>query len=329
MLDNVPLLDVSGLKTEYSGRSGNTGVRVADDVSLSVKRGETLGVIGESGSGKTALALAIMRLLPRAGRTVGGRVLFDGIDLLARPESDMRNIRGRRIGMIFQDPMVALDPLFTIGDQLAEPLRRHLGLSAGEIRERSRQLLAAFGIPSPEIRLRQYPHQLSGGMLQRIVAAIALSCDPDMIIADEPTTALDPTIQAQFLDLLMKQKEMRRLSIIIVTHDFGVAAQICDTIAVMYAGRIVEKGTVRQVLKTPGHPYSKALIQTISSDRAAGKHQRRTAIPGMPPDLSQLPHGCSFAPRCSSAMPKCRDIPPPDALIEDGHRAACWLVANP
>jgi oligopeptide/dipeptide ABC transporter ATP-binding protein len=320
-----PLLQVKDLKTYIVGRDGLRVVRAVDGVTFHLNRGETLGIIGESGCGKSMTALSIMRILPASARVVSGEIRFNGEDLLAKSESEMRRLRGEQMSMILQDPMVSLDPLFTVGSQLAEPLRTHRGLGGAALAERMTELLSAVSIPSPELRLKQYPHQMSGGMLQRIVGAIAISCDPQLLIADEPTTALDPTVQAQFLDLLERLRESKHLSLIVVTHDFGVAARLCDRVMVMYAGRIVEMGSIRQIFDTPRHPYTKALLASIPDASELGARRLRS-IEGQPPDLSRLPPGCPFAPRCISVVERCRREYPPEFKFEPGHVASCWQV---
>ena len=270
-------------------------------------------------------SLSITRLLPKAAQVIGGRIDFLGENLLEKSEADMRRLRGSRISMILQDPMVSLDPLYTIGDQIAELLRIHSGLGSAEIRARAIELLTAVGISSPEMRLTQHPHEMSGGMLQRIVGAIAISCDPKLLIADEPTTALDPTVQAQFLDLLAELQEAKHLALIIVTHDFGVAARLCDRVFVMYAGKIVEQGAVREIFDNPRHPYTQALLASIPGARPSTGN-RLSTIEGQPPDLAFLPQGCAFAARCPQVKPRCRSDAPPDFTIADRHSARCWLV---
>jgi oligopeptide/dipeptide ABC transporter ATP-binding protein len=321
------LLRVKDLKTHIRGRDGQRVVKAVDGVSFDLKRGETLGIIGESGSGKTMTALSIMRILPAAASVVGGEILFNGENLLTKSEGEMRRLRGEKMSMILQDPMVSLDPLFTVGSQLAEPLRAHMGLGGAALKSRMMELLSAVSIPSPEQRLRQYPHQMSGGMLQRIVGAIAISCDPQLLIADEPTTALDPTVQAQFLDLLESLRDAKHLSVIVVTHDFGVAARLCDRVMVMYAGRIVEMGPIREIFDHPRHPYTKALLASIPDATDAGARRLRS-IEGAPPDLGSLPPGCPFAPRCPSVMERCRRDYPPEFRIATEHVASCWQVQS-
>ncbi len=319
----APLLQVEDLKIHLGDRDGLRVVRAVDGVSFAVRQGETVGLVGESGSGKTMTALAIPRLLPAAARHVTGRVLFSGQNLLEEPEHRLRERRGRDIALILQDPMVALDPVYTIGNQLAEPLRIHRGLSGAALKTRCIELLQAVGIPSPERRLDQYPYQMSGGMLQRVVAAIAMSCEPRLIIADEPTTALDPTVQAQMLDLLDELKSKTGLALLIVTHDFGVVARLCDRVLVMYAGRIVESGPVRQIFDHPRHPYTRALLDSIPG---AAERKRLRTIDGQPPDLADLPPGCAFAPRCADVQSRCRVEAPPETRFADGQTARCWLA---
>jgi oligopeptide/dipeptide ABC transporter ATP-binding protein len=280
-------------------------------------------VVGESGSGKTTLALSLLRLLPTAARIVGGAIRFEGEDLVTKPESEIRQIRGKRIAMILQDPMASLNPLFTVGDQVAEPIRIHEHATRRNAWDRARDLLAAVRIAAPAQRVREYPHQLSGGMRQRIVGAIAISCEPRLLIADEPTTSLDVTIQAQYLTLLRELQQAHGLALIFITHNLGIVAKMCDTVAVMYAGRMVESGPVRQIFNSPAHPYTKALIESIP--RLGDSTARLTAIDGQPPDPSALPPGCAFHPRCPQAMERCRAEAPPSVTVAPGQTAACWL----
>jgi peptide/nickel transport system ATP-binding protein len=309
-------------------RAGGRTIRIVDHVSLSVERGASVGIIGESGCGKTMTALSIVGLLPAGGAVTGGAIAFDGTDLRKQTEPQMRAIRGRRIAMIFQDPMVALDPLFTIGDQIGETMREHLALAPAAVRSRSIALLEAVGITAPEQRLKQYPHEMSGGMLQRIVGAIAISCDANLVIADEPTTALDPTLQAQFLDLLAGLKRERGMSVLLVTHDFGAAARLCERIVVMYAGQIVESGSTREIFDNPGHPYTRALLDAIAYGDP-GPRGRLNAIDGQPPDLADVPPACRFAPRCALADDRCRTEVPPEIELAPGHLARCWKAGSP
>jgi oligopeptide/dipeptide ABC transporter ATP-binding protein len=298
-------------------------VKAVDGLSFSLAAGESLGIIGESGSGKSMTAMSLMRLLP-ANVESSGSVVLDGEHLDNKSEAELRTIRGRRIAMILQDPMVALDPLFTIGDQIAAPLRRHLGLKGQALEQRVIELLTAVGIPAPQQRLEQYPHEMSGGMLQRVVGAIALSCDPSVLIADEPTTGLDVTVQAQFLDLLEDLQRRHNLALILITHDLGVAIRVCSRIAVMYAGRIVEAGPVDEVIERPRHPYTEALL---ASAPHMGDLRRGSlpTIPGSPPPLGELPAGCAFAARCTRVMERCRLEAPPETQ-RDGRVTRCWLA---
>jgi oligopeptide/dipeptide ABC transporter ATP-binding protein len=326
-MSEQPLLELRNVCVDVPRAGRRTPIRIVDGVSMTVARGESIGIIGESGCGKTLTALSIVRLLPAGGSVSGGTIAFDGTDLATRSEEQMRAIRGGRIAMIFQDPMVALDPLFTIGDQMDETMREHLDLPPAELRSRSIALLEAVGISDPEGRLRQHPHEMSGGMLQRIVGAIAISCNAELVIADEPTTALDPTLQAQFLELLAGLKRDRGMSVILVTHDFGAAARLCKRIVVMYAGQIVERGTTREVFESPGHPYARALIDALAYGEP-GTRGRLNAIEGQPPDLADVPPGCRFAPRCAFADDRCRTEFPPDVELAPGHVARCWKAGT-
>jgi peptide/nickel transport system ATP-binding protein len=322
------ILELRGLCVDLPNARAGASTCILNGISFSVESGETVGLIGESGCGKTMTALSIARLLPPGGAVTGGTITFEGQDLLARSESEMRAIRGGRIAMIFQDPMVALDPLFTIGDQIGETMREHLHLSRSEVRSRATALLGAVGIPAPSRRLGQYPHEMSGGMLQRVVGAIAISCDAQLLIADEPTTALDPTTQAQFLDLLAELKRDRGMSVLLVTHDFGAAARLCDRVLVMYAGQIVESGSVRQIFKAPAHPYTRALLAALEYGEP-GARRRLPVIEGQPPELSSVPAGCRFAPRCPLADDRCRTEEPPVVELGLQRDARCWKPALP
>jgi oligopeptide/dipeptide ABC transporter ATP-binding protein len=321
----APLLELQDLSTHYVSAQGTRVVRAVDEVSLSIKPGETLGIVGESGSGKSTLALTIMRVLPTAAHIVGGRMLFEGEDLLEKSDDEMRHIRGKRIAMILQDPMASLNPLFTIGNQVAEPIWVHEGASRASAWSRARDLLKSVRIPSPEARLKQYPHEMSGGMRQRIVGAIGIACGPSLLIADEPTTSLDVTIQAQYLNLLGDLQRAYGLALIFITHNLGIVAKMCDQLAVMYAGRMVEYGPVSQIFNHPAHPYTEALLRSIP--RISDSPERLLAIDGQPPDLAALPPGCAFAPRCPRAMPHCRVEAPPEFAPEPGRTARCWLAA--
>ncbi len=323
-MNGGPLLELDNLSTHYISAQGTRVVRAVDQVSLRVDAGETVGIVGESGSGKSTLALTLLRVLPPAARIVGGRMLFEGEDLVRKSDVEMREIRGKRIAMILQDPMASLNPLFSIGDQVAEPIRVHEGASRRTAWSRARDLLRAVRIPSPETRVKQYPHEMSGGMRQRIVGAIGISCEPRVLIADEPTTSLDLTIQAQYLNLLRDLQREHNLALIFITHNLGIVAKMCDRLVVMYAGRVVESGPVSRVFNAPVHPYTKALLNSIP--RMGDPDQRLTAIDGQPPDLSALPPGCAFAARCPQAMPRCRETAPPAFSPEEGRIARCWLA---
>ena len=320
----MSLLEVRHLATHYVSARGTRVTRAVDDVSFDLDVGQTLGVVGESGSGKTTLALSLLRLLPPAARIVGGEIRFQGEDLVAKPEAELRRIRGRRIAMILQDPMASLNPLFTIGDQVAEPLRVHEGTPRRGAWVRAGELLRAVRIAAPEARLGEYPHQLSGGMRQRIVGAIAISCEPRLLIADEPTTSLDLTIQAQYLNLLRELQRAHDLALIFITHNLGIVAKMCDRVAVMYAGRIVEAGPVGRIFDAPAHPYTRALLESIP--RFGDGRERLTAIDGQPPDPASLPPGCAFHPRCPYAEDRCRAEAPPEDAVAAGQVARCWLA---
>ena len=320
------LLELDRLTTRYVSARGTRVVEAVSDISFRLEAGETLGIVGESGSGKTTLALSIMRLLPPAARIGSGAVRFEGEDLVTKSEREMHRLRGKRIAMILQDPMASLNPLFTVGDQVAETLRVHEGASRRTAWTRARQLLTAVKIPAPEARVREYPHQLSGGMRQRIVGAIAISCEPRLLIADEPTTSLDVTIQAQYLNLLRELQREHGLALIFITHNLGIVARMCDRVAVMYAGRLVEIGPVRRIFDSPAHPYTRALLESIP--RLADSRARLTAIDGQPPDLAALPTGCAFHPRCPKVEDRCRREVPTDVTVAEDHRARCWLAAR-
>jgi oligopeptide/dipeptide ABC transporter ATP-binding protein len=320
-----PLLDIRRLSTHYVSARGTRVTRAVDDVTLSLDQGQTLGIVGESGSGKTTLALTLLRMLPPAARVVSGEMMFEGSDLLKKPENEMRRIRGKRIAMILQDPMMSLNPLFTVGDQVAEPIRVHEGAPRRSAWRRATELLKAVRIAAPETRVREYPHQLSGGMRQRIVGAIAISCEPRILIADEPTTSLDVTIQAQYLNLLRDLQRAHNLALIFITHNLGIVAKMCDQVAVMYAGRMVEAGPVKQIYNSPAHPYTRALLESIP--RLGDNRQRLTAIDGQPPDPSAPPPGCAFHPRCPKVMDRCRSEAPPEFRVADAQTSRCWLSA--
>jgi oligopeptide/dipeptide ABC transporter ATP-binding protein len=322
-VSDAPLLELRSLSTHYVSARGTRVVRAVDEVSLSLAAGSTLGIVGESGSGKSTLALTILRLLPPAAKITSGEIRFEGEDLLEKSDTEMRHIRGKRIAMILQDPMASLNPLFTIGDQVAEPLRVHEGAGRRGAWSRARDLLKAVRIPAPEARVREYPHQMSGGMRQRIVGAIAISCSPRLLIADEPTTSLDLTIQAQYLNLLKDLQRQHHLALIFITHNLGIVAKMCNQVAVMYAGRLVEWGPVTRIFDAPAHPYTRALLGSIP--RMGDGRERLTAIDGQPPDLAAPPTGCAFHPRCPQAMTRCREEAPPETVLDANHTARCWL----
>jgi oligopeptide/dipeptide ABC transporter ATP-binding protein len=320
----TPVIDVRDLRTHIVTRWGT--VKAVDGVSFAIRDGETLGLVGESGSGKSMTCLSLVRLVPRpAARILGGQVLLDGEDLLTKSEDEMRAIRGRRIAMILQDPMSSLNPVFSIGMQMREPVALYHRLRGRALTERAAALLAAVRIPSPAQRLRAFPHQLSGGMRQRVVGAMAIAAPPRLLIADEPTTSLDLTIQAQYLGLLKELQQRHRFGLVFVTHNLGIVARICDRVAVMYAGRIVEMGPVRRIFTRPAHPYSRALLESIP--RLGARAEHLVAIEGQPPDLARLPGGCAFAPRCPHVMERCRAEAPPERPVGDGHVTRCWLEA--
>ncbi len=318
------LLEVRELRTHFYTRRGV--VKAVDGASFSVGRGETLGIVGESGSGKSMTCLSILRLVPEpGGRIVGGQVLFEGEDLLAKSRTEMRELRGSRIAMILQDPMASLNPALTVGDQIAETLSLHRGLRGRALDRRVVELLHQVRISDPERRVHAYPHQMSGGIRQRVAGAIAISCQPSLLIADEPTTSLDVTIQAQYLRLLKDIQRETGLAMIFVTHDLGIVAKLCDRVAVMYAGRIVETGRTRDIFDRPRHPYTIGLLNCLPTLRRG--REPLAAIEGQPPDLANLPAGCRFAARCPLVEPACLEAVPPLEAVEDGHEVACFRTA--
>jgi oligopeptide/dipeptide ABC transporter ATP-binding protein len=321
-----PVLEVSNLKTYLYTRWGVT--KAVDDVSFELYSGETLGIVGESGSGKSMLALSLVRLTPEpASRIESGKIVLNGRDLLVLSEREMRKMRGKEISMILQDPQQSLNPVFTIGNQLTEAIRAHDSVAGGdEVRRRAIAALESVQLPAPESRLRNYPHEISGGMKQRVVGAMALAFQPQVLIADEPTTALDVTIQAQYLRLLEELQAQTGVSIILITHDFGVVAETCDRVAVMYAGRIVEQGPVDEIFDNPRHPYTKALLE--SRPRIDLVAERLPSIDGQPPALHDLPGGCRFAPRCAYATDQCRAAYPDAINCNEQHIVACWRVGE-
>ena len=320
----VPLLSVRDLRTWFHDR-GRT-VKAVDGVSFDLQRNETLGIVGESGSGKSVTSLSIMRLIASPpGRIESGQVQFDGVDLLRLSEAEMRAIRGRRVAMVFQDPMTALNPLLRISTQLMETTQLHLGHSKSEARQHAVRMLQAVGVPDPDTRIDDYPHQFSGGMRQRVMIAMALSCQPELLIADEPTTALDVTIQAQILELIAGLKRTSQASVILITHDLGVVAGVTDRVLVMYAGHLVERAPTTTLFASPAHPYTKGLLQSVPNP-AREEGGPLYQIPGLPPDLGSLPPGCPFAPRCDWAQPICREQMPPRIELAKGHDALCHFA---
>ena len=322
--ESAPLLAVEDLRTHFFTRRGVT--KAVDGVSFTLEAGETLALVGESGSGKSVTCLSLVRMVPEpAGRIVGGRVLLDGEDLLEKSAREMRRVRGKQIAMVLQDPLTSLNPALTIGTQVGEVVRLHQGLRGRTLRERVLESLSRLRIPGADTRLRHYQHQLSGGMRQRVSSAIALSCAPRLLIADEPTTALDVTIQAQYLELLKEVQRATGVAVILVTHDFGIVAANADRVAVMYAGKIVEIGSTLQVFDHPGHPYTQALLSCLPA--ADIKRRQLVEIGGQPPDLAQLPPGCPFAPRCPKRQAICEMTYPPAVTVERGHVAHCWVAS--
>ncbi len=315
-----PLLAVSHLTTVFDTPDGP--VPAVDDVSFEIRAGETLGLVGESGSGKSVTALSIMRLVQPPGRIAGGRLSFKGRDLLTLDERTMRTVRGADIALIFQEPMTALNPVFRVGDQVAETLLVHGRATRREARTKAVELLRAVRIPDAASRVNDYPHQLSGGMRQRVLIAMSLACQPSLVIADEPTTALDVTIQAEILDLLREMKSALHLSLLLITHDLGVIAETADRVAVMYAGRIVETGPVRAIFREPAHPYTRGLLASMPGGRPG---RRLLAIDGSVPLLGALPPGCAFNPRCPDRFEPCTTAPPPDYAVGSEQAAKCYL----
>jgi oligopeptide/dipeptide ABC transporter ATP-binding protein len=323
-MNHETVLEVRDLHTHFELRRGVA--KAVDGVSFSLRRGEVLGLVGESGCGKSMTALSVMRLLPKGGaRTVQGQVLLNGEDLLTKTPREMRGIRGHAISMILQDPQTSLNPVFTIGDQLREAIVRRTGGNRGDVMREAVAALRRVDIAAPEQRIGQYPHQMSGGMKQRVVGAIAMSGHPKVLIADEPTTALDVTIQLQYLKLLKRLQRETGMAILFITHDFGVVARMCDRVAVMYAGRIVECGPVREVFDNPSHPYTQALIASVP--KMTGTMERLYTIEGQPPSLMNLAAGCRFAPRCPYADQRCLDAYPTSFMVAADHTADCWRLA--
>jgi len=317
------ILAVKNLSTSFFTPAGE--VKAVRDVSFTVGTGEAVGIVGESGSGKSLTALSIINLLPFPGKITGGSIRFAGIELSKLNEKKMQLVRGNKISMIFQDPATSLNPVYTVGNQILEPLLRHQKLTRAEARIKAVEMLSLSGIPSPEKRFGQYPHEFSGGMCQRVMIAMALCCEPRLLIADEPATALDAPIKAQIMALLKGQKEKNGTSIILVTHDLGMAARLCDRIIVIYAGSVVEEGTTRDIFYNPGHPYTRGLLKSIPKVDAEQK-ERLIPIEGQPPDLLNIPAGCPFYPRCGHAMLICTETRPPLYQVGEQHLAACWLL---
>jgi oligopeptide transport system ATP-binding protein len=318
-----PLLDVKNLKTQFFTQDGV--VKAVDDVSFHIMPGETLGIVGESGCGKSITAMSIMRLIPSPpGKIVGGQILFDGEDVMKMSDEEVRSIRGNKIAMIFQDPMTSLNPVLTINRQISESLELHLGMSKSQSRARSIELLKMVGIPNAEERVDQYPHQFSGGMRQRVMIAMALSCNPSLLIADEPTTALDVTIQAQILDLMRNLQQEHNTALMMITHDLGVVAGMTDRIQVMFAGHVVESAPTEELFANPRLPYTVGLLNSIPRLDAVAK-AKLEPIRGLPPDLIDLPDMCPFLPRCDYAREKCEQQNPPLLEVNDVHRSACWF----
>lgn len=317
------LVDIQNLRLSFFTPAGE--VKALGGVSIRMKPGDVLGIVGESGSGKSVTAYSLMGLVPHPGRIVGGAIEFDGRRIHELSESDLRRLRGNEISMIFQDPMTSLNPVFTIGSQIREVVRLHTSKDRRAASERALELLRLVGINEPEKRLRQYPHELSGGMRQRVMIAIALACEPKLLIADEPTTALDVTIQAQILELMIDLKNKIGMSIILITHDLGVVAGMCENIAVMYAGRIVEYGTADEIFHNPQHEYTKGLLNSIPRIHAT-EHEKLVPIEGTPVDMLCPPQGCPFAPRCGQCMRVCLREMPPCTELNGGHQSACWLL---
>ncbi len=322
MRNSENILEVKDLEVSFFTYAGE--VKAVRGVSYDLKPGEILGIVGESGSGKSVSSYALMGIIPEPGKVVGGSICFNGKDITKMSEKELRTIRGKEIGMIFQDPMTSLNPVFTIGNQIEETLKKHTKLSSEERKNRIIELLTLVGINQPEKRMKQYPHEFSGGMRQRVMIAMALACNPKVLIADEPTTALDVTIQAQIVDLLKDLKNKIDMSIIFITHDLGVIADICDKVAVMYAGNIVETGSIDEIFYEPKHPYTWGLLKSMPKINAS-EHERLVPIEGNPVDLLNPPAGCAFASRCDNCMRACLSNVPPAFPVNDGHEVRCWL----
>ena len=318
---DTPMLQVKNLCTSFNVDAGE--VRAVNGISFNLDKGKVLGIVGESGSGKSVTAYSIMRILVEPGKIVGGEILFTGEDIVKYSKKQMREFRGKRVSIIFQDPMTSLNPTFTIGNQLREAILLHTDRNRAEANARALEMLQLVGVNEPEKRLKQYPHELSGGMRQRVMIAMALACEPDILIADEPTTALDVTIQAQILELMKDLQKKMGMAIIMITHDLGVIADMCDEIIVMYAGRVCERGTVDEIFYNPRHEYTKGLLRSIPT--LNGGHDKLIPIAGSPVDLTNLPKGCAFASRCDRCMKICLTEQPEEVRVNDSHIASCWM----
>ena len=318
---DTPMLQVKNLCTSFNVDAGE--VRAVNGISFNLDKGKVLGIVGESGSGKSVTAYSIMRILVEPGKIVGGEILFNGEDIVKYSKKQMREFRGKRVSIIFQDPMTSLNPTFTIGNQLREAILLHTDRNRAEANARALEMLQLVGVNEPEKRLKQYPHELSGGMRQRVMIAMALACEPDILIADEPTTALDVTIQAQILELMKDLQKKMGMAIIMITHDLGVIADMCDEIIVMYAGRVCERGTVDEIFYNPRHEYTKGLLRSIPT--LNGGHDKLVPIAGSPVDLTNLPAGCAFASRCDHCMKICLTDQPEEVRVNDSHIASCWM----
>ena len=318
---DTPMLQVKNLCTSFNVDAGE--VRAVNGISFNLDKGKVLGIVGESGSGKSVTAYSIMRILVEPGKIVGGEILFNGEDIVKYSKKQMREFRGKRVSIIFQDPMTSLNPTFTIGNQLREAILLHTDRNRAEANARALEMLQLVGVNEPEKRLKQYPHELSGGMRQRVMIAMALACEPDILIADEPTTALDVTIQAQILELMQDLQKKLGMAIIMVTHDLGVIASMCDEILVMYGGRVCERGTADDIFYRPAHEYTKGLLRSIPT--LNGGHDKLIPIAGSPVDLTNLPKGCAFASRCDRCMKICLTEQPEEVRVNDSHIASCWM----
>ncbi|MDY3817184.1 MAG: ABC transporter ATP-binding protein [Candidatus Limiplasma sp.] len=318
---STPLLQVKNLSTTFSVDAGE--VRAVNGISFNLDHGKVLGIVGESGSGKSVTAYSIMRILVEPGRITGGEILYNGEDIVRYSEKQMRQFRGKRVSIIFQDPMTSLNPTFTIGNQLREAILLHTDRDRKQANARALEMLQLVGVNEPEKRLKQYPHELSGGMRQRVMIAMALACEPDILIADEPTTALDVTIQAQILELMKDLQKKLGMAIIMITHDLGVIADMCDEIIVMYAGRVCERGTVDEIFYNPRHEYTKGLLRSIP--KLDTNHAKLHPIAGSPVDLTNMPKGCAFASRCDHCMKICLEQLPEEVRVNDSHIASCWM----